>query len=88
MSIGSLINGEDSNNLWKSSLSNEWGRLAQGNDTGVEATDTIDVVYFNEVSFNKKVPSAGFVCNHRPLHDEEWIIRFVVGGDRLTYEHD
>jgi hypothetical protein len=41
-SLDSLINGTDKVS-WLSSLSNEWGRLAQGNDNGVASTDTIEL---------------------------------------------
>ena len=35
--------------VWEKSLSNEWGRLAQGNKYGVRSTDTIDFVHKHEV---------------------------------------
>ena len=29
-----------------------------------------------------------FVCDYRPLKDEKWKFRLVVGGDKLPYELD
>ena len=69
-------------------MSNEWGRLAQGNDAGVSATDTVDFIPFQDIPTNKKVTYTNFACDHRPLKDEKWRIRCLVGGDKLPYEHD
>ena len=35
--------------IWENILSNEWGRLAQGNTHGARATDTIDFIHQHEV---------------------------------------
>ena len=75
-------------NRWTPALSNEWGRLAQGSHTGVESTDTIDFIQYSSVPTDRKVAYASFVCYHRPLKDEEWRIRLVIGGDKLTYDTD
>ena len=88
LSIDALINGEDGHKKWQPALSNEWGRLAQGNDAGVKHTDTIQFIPKNEVPMENTVTYASFVCNHRPLKDEKWRIRLVVGGDRLEYYSD
>ena len=87
-SIDKLLKGSDAPTKWSPALSNEWGRLAQGNDNGVECTNTINFVSYNEVPRDRKVTYASFVCNHRPLKSEEWRIRLVVGGDKLEYEFD
>ena len=87
-SIDALINGPDAKPKWLPALSNEWGRLAQGNDAGVEATDTIQFVAFSDVPLDKKVTYASFVCSYRPLKKEKWRIRLVVGGDKLEYSQD
>ena len=87
-SIDALINGPDALTKWLPALSNEWGRLAQGNDAGVEATNTINFVAFSEVPVDKKVTYASFVCDYRPLKKEKWRIRLVVGGDKLEYTQD
>ena len=70
---------------WTRALSNEFGRLAQGNIHGVAHTDTIDFISKSDVPKNKKVTYATFVCDHRPLKSEPWRIRCVVGGDKLPY---
>ena len=41
--IDSVLQGSD-RDIWRQSLSNEWGRLAQGNDNGVLSTETIDFI--------------------------------------------
>lgn len=56
---------------WKPALSNEWGRLAQDNDTGVKHTDTIQFIAKEDVPMENKVTYASFVCNHRPLKGKE-----------------
>ena len=87
-SIGKLIKGPDAQTKWLPALSNEWGRLAKGNDKGVAHTDTIRFISFDKVPTNRKVTYASFVCDYRPLKDEKWRIRLVVGGDKLEYELD
>ena len=42
-SIDKLLKGSDAPTKWSPALSNEWGRLAQGNDNGVECTNTINL---------------------------------------------
>ena len=46
----------------------------------VESTDTIEFINHCKVPTNRKVTYASFVCDHRPLKDEQWRIRLVVGG--------
>ena len=29
-----------------------------------------------------------FVCNYRPLKDDPYRVRIIVGGDKLTYDDD
>ena len=40
-------------NTWLRSLSNEWGRLTQGNDNGVHFSDDIEFISKNEVSYDR-----------------------------------
>ena len=70
-SLDKLLAGEHGNSRWNPALSNEWGRLAQGNNTGIECTNTIDFVPFSSVPQNKKVTYASFACDHRPLKAEQ-----------------
>ena len=82
------MSGEHGKDRWSPALSNEWGRLAQGNYNGVESTDTIDFIPFQQVPTDKKVTYASFACDHRPLKSEPWRVRIVVGGDKLPYHED
>ena len=87
MSLESLLTGDQSIR-WTGALSNELGRLTQGNDTGVTSQDAMDFISINEVPTTAKVTYANFVCDYRPLKDEPWRVRLVVGGDKLVYEFD
>ena len=73
---------------WLRALSNEIGRLAQGNDFGVVSTDTIEFILRSDIPPGQDITYATFVCDHRPLKDEKWRVRCVVGGDKLTYPGD
>ena len=70
------------------SQSNEFGRLAQGNYNGVKHTNTIDFIYKSQIPALAKVTYASIVCDFRPLKDEKWRTRIVVGGDKLVYADD
>jgi hypothetical protein len=85
--VDSLIHGSEGA-TWRRSLSNELGRLAQGNDYNVKATDTINFIPQSEVPQGRDVTYANFVCDYRPLKSEKYRIRLVVGGDKLTYDDD
>ena len=61
--MDTLLQGSD-RNIWLQSLSNEWGRLAQSNDKGVFATDTIDFICKEEVPHSRNVTYATFVLNY------------------------
>ena len=85
--IDTLLKGSD-REIWNRSLSNEWGRLAQGNDNGVSPTDTIDFIIQEQVPKGRDVTYATFVVDYRPLKSEPHRVRITVGGDRLTYTAD
>ena len=85
--IDSLLQGSD-RALWTQSLSNEWGRLAQGNDKGVVSTDTIDFITKEEVPKGRDITYATFVVDYRPLKSEPQRVRITVGGDKLSYNAD
>ena len=74
-SLDKLLNGKDSETKWFPALSNEWGRLAQGNDSGVESTNTIEFISYSEVPADRKVTYVSFVYDRWPLKDEQWRIR-------------
>ena len=71
-SLDALLHGEHATR-WTTSLSNELGRLTQGNNAGVTAQDAMDFIDFNEVPKEAKVTYANFVCDYRPLKDE-WVV--------------
>ena len=87
-SIDQLLTGEHGTTRWQPAMSNEWGRLATGNEAGVEYTDTIEFIPYSDVPQEAKVTYASFVCDHCPLKSEPWRIRLVVGGDKLVYDSD
>ena len=62
--IDLLINGKDSE-IWTQALSNKLGRLAQGNDNGVEFTDCFEYIYKHKIPKDRKVTYANFVCEDR-----------------------
>ena len=75
----------DKKERWSKALSNEFGRLTQGNIHGVNFTDTMEFIFKKDVPKNKKVTYASFVCDYKPLKSEQWRVRCVVGGiDYLT----
>ena len=74
--------------IWTKILSNEWGRLAQGNKHSVSATDTIEFIHKHEVTQGRDVTYATYVLDYRPLKSEPYKVRITVGGDRLSYEND
>ena len=85
--VDTLIHGENKR-IWIQALSNELGRLLQGNDAGVKSTDCMEFISKHEIPEGRKVTYANFVCDHRPLKTEPFRIRLVVGGDRLEYADD
>ena len=54
----------------------------------IKYTDNIEFIHFDEVTIDKKVAYAHFVCNYRPLKDDEWIVRLIIGGDKIEYQAD
>ena len=87
MSLETLLTCANANR-WDTALSNELGRLTQGNNTGITSQDAMDFIHYHEVPSTAKVTYASFVCDYRPLKDEPWRVRLVVGGDKLTYQFD
>ena len=85
--IENLLQGP-TKDIWKISLSNEWGRLAQGNKYGVTSTDTIEFIYHHEVPIDRDITYATFVLGYRPLKAEPHRVRITCGGDKLSYPLD
>ena len=69
-------------------MSNELGRLAQGNDVGVKENDWVDLIHHQDVPNDGKVTYANFVCDYQPLKSDQYIICLLVGGDKLDYALD
>ena len=69
--IDSLLKG-NKKDVWEKALSNEWGRLAQGNKYGVQAQDAIDFIFKKDVPSDRDITYAQFICDHRPLKTEPW----------------
>ena len=85
--LDSVLRGKDAA-TWQRSLSNEIGRLAQGNDYGVTSTDTIEFIHKSDVPQGRTVTYANFILDYRPLKTEQHRIRLVAGGDKLPYFDD
>ena len=62
--------------------------MAQGNHTCIEKTDIIEFINHLSVSTDRKLVYDSFMCDHRPLKDETWMIRLVVRGNKLPYDAD
>ena len=56
--------------IWGRALSNEWGRLAQGNTYGILGTNTIDFILRVDIPKGRDITYASFVCDKRPLKPE------------------
>ena len=74
--------------VWVKSISNEYGRLTQGNKYGVKCTDCFDFILKNEVPQGRDVTYASFCFDYRPLKGEKYRARMVVGGNSLSYDED
>ena len=58
-SLKALLCGPDKD-IWSRSTSNEFGRLAQGNDFGIEGSDTIQFIAPHQAPTDRKVTYASF----------------------------
>ena len=74
--------------IWGRALSNEWGRLANGNKYGIVGTNTIEFILKTDIPPYRDITYASFVCDERPLKPEPFRVRIVVGGDKLSYDDD
>ena len=86
-SLKKLLQG-DNKTRWNQALSNEWGRVANGNMSGIKGTNTLKFISKRDVPSTKAVTYGSFVCDHHPLKTEKWRVRLVVGGDKLEYVSD
>ena len=88
LGMETLLTDPKYKDIWNKSMSNELGRLAQGNKYGIKSNDAIDFIYKCEVPKEKKVTYANFVCDYRPLKSDPNRVRLVVGVDKLDYAFD
>ena len=65
MRVDALLQGSDGPTRRILAISNKWVRLAQGNNAGVAATDTVDFVPFHDVPKHKKVTYTNFACDYQ-----------------------
>ena len=85
--IDSLLQG-DHKERWTKSISNEFGCLTRGNKHGVPYTNTMEFIPRSDVPDGRDITYASFRFDYRPLKDEPYRTRIVVGGDKLTYFED
>jgi hypothetical protein len=91
--IDTLLQGPDQQ-TWTTSLSNEWGRCAQGISKNRPSSDAIignQTIFFippHQVPTGRKVTYANFVCTMRPGKAEPYRIRMTVGGNKLDAFQD
>ena len=71
--------GGGSDTWWKA-VGNEIGRLANGVDNRVRATNTIKLIRKEEVPKGHTVTYANFVGDYRPLKSEPYRVILTVGG--------
>ena len=91
-SIATLRNGPEGT-TWERSLSNEYGRLAQGvkrknKQESIDGTDTIFFIKKEDVPKGRKVTYANYICDFRPNKAEKHRVRLTAGGDKLEYPGD
>ena len=55
-SVEQFLNGEHGTTRWQPAMSNEWGRLATGNQAGVQYTDTIDLFLTRQYLLIQELP--------------------------------
>ena len=88
LTLRALLQNPATRDTWSKSASNEYGRLLNGNATGVKGTNTMEIISPQKVPSTKQVTYASMVCDYRPLKEEKYRCRLVVGGDKLPYTDD
>ena len=75
---------------WMHSLSNEFGRLAQGVGSRVTGTNTIFFIDHHKIPTDRRkdVTYGRICCNYRPQKAEPERTRLTVGGNLITYPGD
>ena len=72
--------------IWNSSMSNEIGRLAQGNSRG-QGTNTIFFIPYETIPSNQRidVTYARIVVEYKPQKQEKECTCITVGGNIINY---
>ena len=73
-------------NIWNNSMSNEIGRLAQGNSR-VQGTNTMFSITYENILLDRRkdVTYARIVVDYRPQKQEKERTRITVGGNLINY---
>ena len=75
-----------SKEIWKKSLTNEFGRLANGVGTRMpHGTNIIKFVNKSQVPRDRTVTYGNVVCDIRPRKSETHRVRLIVGGYQISY---
>ena len=86
-----LMSSPKHRTIWNKSLSNEFGRLAQGLPDGrVTGTNTIFFIHRDLVPKDqlKDATYTSFSCDMKPKKKEPHRTRITAGGDRINYPED
>ena len=81
--VSSLIIGANKH-VWLHELRNKLSQLYQGNNHGVQYTDTTNLIFRSEVPNDRSITYASFVCNYKPLKIKPYCVRCVYGGEKST----
>ena len=83
-----LMRGPDKD-IWKTSLANDLGRLAQGVGTRMPTgTNTVFLIPRSAVPVRRTVTYLRLVASIRPHKTETHCVRVTVGGNRLYFPGD
>ena len=81
-----LIQHPQYKKIWSRSMSNEIGRLAQGNNK-VKGTNTMFFITYDDIPFDRRkdITYARIVVDFRPQKNEKERTRITVGGNLIHY---
>ena len=85
-----LIKHSNHKKVWGDAFGKEVGRLAQGLPGIVEGTDTLNLIFKNEIPADrfKDVTYSRIVCNYRPEKKDPNRCRITVGGNMTNCPGD
>ena len=81
-----LIRHPQYKKIWSGSMSNEIGRLAQGNNK-VKGTNTMFFITYDDIPFDRRkdITYVRIVVDFRSQKNEKERTRITVGGNRIHY---